>query len=217
MLRELGNKVKSMEKLGPVDILYEVQEAAEDLQNKIDRKSFILVNSEGWEIGNRTREQDGEPEDLIDLGNDEKRILEYKSRSEAILDLRSVPSRGTWEQVRPSPGPAPLPVEVSSDGLVKKQISWPAGISFLDGHAMEESKTYESASALSLATFASLLIEFVARLQNLVDAFEELSIKAKFKEPNNEQVEEQVGVLNRLRKLINLGLLNHTHSTIHGR
>ena len=185
MLLELGNKVKRMEKIGPVDILYEVHEAAEELQNKVDRKSYLLVNAESWEIGNREKEL-GEPQDLLTFDDDENKVLEYKSRSEAVLDLGSMTIPKSWDRhvlstdIKPTLHPS-----ISSDDVFKKQISWPSRNSFTADTLpqVEESKTYESASALSLATFTSLLIEFVARLQNLVDSFEELSGKANFKEP----------------------------------
>ncbi|XP_044466676.1 aluminum-activated malate transporter 9-like [Mangifera indica] len=205
VLRELANKIKRMEKLGPVDILSEVHEAAEELQSKVDRKSYLLVNAESWEIGTRAKVQ-GEPQESLKLDDEENEVLEYKSRSEAVLDLRSV-MHTNWEFHSSNIGMnsrriPDIPPEM------KKQISWPARISF-DADAMphlEKSKTYESASALSLATFSSLLIEFVARLQNVVDAFEELGEKANFKEPIDQSAMEAallpIGWWTRLRRLL---------------
>ncbi|XP_050256162.1 aluminum-activated malate transporter 9-like [Quercus robur] len=190
LLRELGNKVKRMEKLGPVDILYAVHEAAEDLQTKVDRKSYLLVNSESWEIGNR--QEQGDPQDLLSLDEDENKILQHKSYSEAILDLRSITVPKSWDGQIPNGVISTRPADVSPGSVFQTQISWPRRISFNADAVpvVEESKTYENASALALATFTSLLIEFVARLQNVVYSFEELSEKANFKDP----IEEPSGV-----------------------
>lgn len=198
ILRELGNKVKKMEKLGQEDILYEVHEAAEELQQKIDKKSFLLVNSESWEIGNRPREE-GDPQDLLNM-NEERHFLEYKSLSEAVLDLRTAKVPRSWGELATPDNKPAAPIGVGDENLFKKQISWPAHISFKAdaGTREEESKTYESASSLSLATFTSLLIEFVARLQNLVDSFEELGEKAKFKDPLEQAPPTSGGFWNRL-------------------
>lgn len=203
VLRELGNKVKKMEKLGPVEILSEVHEAAEELQNKVDRKSYLLVNSENWEIGNRAKAW-AEPQDLLNFDEDENKVLQHKSHSETVLDLRPFSATRSLDSAKPNTGlKAPVPVVIPPDGAMMKQISWPAGISLRTDSVVEESKTYESASALSLATFTSLLIEFVARLQNLVEAFEELSEKANFKEPvEPSAVAEPVGIFGRLWRCI---------------
>lgn len=171
--------MKKMEKLGSIDILYEVHEAAEELQNKVDKKSYLLVSSESWEIGNP---HELGPQDLLVLDEDENNILQHKSLSEAELDLRSPAVPKSWDgHIETGVMNSPLP----AGDLLTKQISWPRRVSFNADAVpiVEESKTYENASALALATFISLLIEFVARLQNLVAAFEELSDKANFKEP----------------------------------
>ncbi|KAG6759654.1 hypothetical protein NC652_025724 [Populus alba x Populus x berolinensis] len=170
VLRELGSKVDKMEKLSPGDILKEVHEAAEQLQKKIDQRSYLLVNSESWEIA-RDPQVFQELENLKENGNIK---LGFKSASEAVLDLRSLTLS------TPS-----LPPKDSQDNLFAKQASWPSRPSFNADTGIEESerRTYESASALSLAMFASLLIEFSARLQNVVESFEELSEKANFAEP----------------------------------
>ncbi|KAM1718925.1 hypothetical protein ACFX12_020815 [Malus domestica] len=131
VLLELAKKVEKMETLGPGDVLQDVHEAAEELQKKIDQRSYLLVNSESWEIGRRPNG----------------------------------------------------PQNASTEDMLGDQASGPVPLSFGGGSGVIKEcncGTYESASALSLATFASLLIEFVARLQNVVDTFQELGEKADF-------------------------------------
>ena len=193
--------MKKLEKLGPVDILYEVHEAAEELQNKVDQKSYLLVNSESWEIGNRPHSL-AEPQDLLNLDSEEHKVLGSKSLSEAVLDLRSVTVPKSWDSQIPTGAISTLSADVPPANMFNKQITWPRRVS-LTADAVpieEESKTYENASALALATFTSLLIEFVARLQNVVDSFEELSEKANFKDPIEQSAAvEHDGLWSRLR------------------
>lgn len=187
VLRELGSKVEQMEKLSPGDILLPVHDAAEELQMKIDEKSYLLVNSESWE----STAQPKELEDLVNIQDSE----DSENRQGVIHSLSDI-----WEpQFSNVAVDSTLPEFVSSDSMIKR-ASWPR-LSFSSNPLpnKQESKVYESASSLSLATFASLLIEFVARLQNLVDEFVELSEKANFRDPEPQLVpNEDIGFWSRL-------------------
>ncbi|CAN4089420.1 unnamed protein product [Withania somnifera] len=185
VIRQLGEKVEKMEKLRPGDPLNEVHEAAEELQMLIDQKSYLLVNAENWESSKRPKKFE-DPERLQELKDSEPKPMVINSLSEATLHLRSAHTLKHMDTLNPN-------VSVnfstsqwgSSADVFAQQTMWPSRLSLIGDVILNERevRTFESASTLSLATFTSLLIEFVARLQNLVNAFQELSEKAKFKEP----------------------------------
>ncbi|KAH6834474.1 aluminum-activated malate transporter 9 [Perilla frutescens var. hirtella] len=185
VLRELGSKIERMEKLGTVkNILEQVHEAAEQLQRKIDQRSFILVNSESWEIG--SRKKDLEDLDAHDQDQDHAMKFGAKSLSETAIYIHPPLTR--------------LPIKDLPKQNPRRLVPWPSSFS-LEGDGLigeDEIKTYESASALSLATFASLLIEFVARLQNVEDCFEELCEEAEFRDPDLIVLTECGGLWTRL-------------------
>ncbi|CAN4121875.1 unnamed protein product [Withania somnifera] len=166
VLRELGTKLEKLEMLsGHENILKEVHGTAQkgqNLQKKIDHKSYLLVNSKSWEIGKSN----------VIINN-----LDDTSSESLPLSSRSVTN---WTQYAKDDQ-----LDTRSITPFRRQHQWPSRVSLVDGEIADtvEIETYLSASALSVATFASLLIEFVARLQNVVDYFEELSQNAKFKEP----------------------------------
>nr|AYM26552.1 aluminum-activated malate transporter 4 [Leucaena leucocephala] len=162
VLRLLGSKVQKMEKVKGRSILSEVHKAAKQLQIKIDQQSFLLVNSKSWAASKYPNELE-QTENLVQDNLQPQSEARDSSEDSCIRKWSSVDN-------------------------VRKMGSWP----FLpfDADAMnatdeQNSEVYESASSLSLATFASLLIEFVARLPNLVDEFEELSEKADFRDSSD--------------------------------
>ncbi|GAU14853.1 hypothetical protein TSUD_50650 [Trifolium subterraneum] len=172
VLRQLGSKVEKMEKLSRSDILLEVHDAAELLQMKIDSHSFLLVNSENWEaVRQHQSRQNEKSENLIDENNKQSVTNESGEDSKLSISIQHSVAESSFMQ-----------------NTNKSLVSWP--LSFCNDAIINEaeSKVYESASSLSLATFASLLIEFVARLQNLVDEFQDLSEKANFKDPFDQPI-----------------------------
>ncbi|PIN03455.1 putative membrane protein [Handroanthus impetiginosus] len=184
VLRCLGEKVEKMEKLSPGDILQEVHDAAEDLQMMIDQKSYLLVNASSWESDKRPGKF-ADPELLQELKDNENKPFVINSLSESA-NLKSTQTLRNYDPQNPNMS---INMSVSQWGsgedVLKNQTMWPSRLSLIGETVLNEREvqTYESASALSLATFTSSLIEFVARLQNLVNAFEDLSEKAKFSEP----------------------------------
>ncbi|KAK4351062.1 hypothetical protein RND71_030375 [Anisodus tanguticus] len=185
VIRQLGEKVEKMEKLSPGDPLNKVHEAAEDLQLLIDQKSYLLVNAENWESAKRPKKFE-DPERLQELKDNEPKPMVINSLSEATLHLRSAHTLKHVDTLNPNVSVNfPTSQWGSSADVFAQQTMWPSRLSLIGDVILNERevRTFESASTLSLATFTSLLIEFVARLQNLVNAFQELSEKAKFKEP----------------------------------
>lgn len=190
VLRQLGDKVERMEKLSPGDLLEGVHEAAEMLQMLIDQKSYLLVKAESWESGKRPSQFE-DPEHIQELKENESRLQIINSISEANLNLKPAEGLRKWDSSNPNAATSAAGINLSvsqwdsTEDAFRQQTMWPSRLSILGDTILNERevRTYESASALSLSTFTSLLIEFVARLQNLVNSFQELSDKAKFKEP----------------------------------
>ncbi|ESR55161.1 hypothetical protein CICLE_v10023819mg [Citrus x clementina] len=182
VLRKRGDKVEKMERLSPEGILFEVHEAAEELQMKIDQKSYLLVNSESWAaIAQRKELQDSE--NFNEVKDDENKVINLSE----VCDTTGTNYPSMWDAQNPNMGMNyPMQERISSENMSRNPISWPR-MSF---HNID---------------IASLLIEFVARLQNLVDAFEELCEKENVKEPVEPPIGKgEVGFWSRLSRCFQL-------------
>lgn len=213
VLRELGNNIDRMTKLKVGDILVQVHKAAEELQKKIDARSYLLVNSESWVIGSRNDNDDyihaafTESDDVDQMMKDEEggdqignlsREYDESGNRGAEHIMVNVLSK-SWDCQGSHFG------TVSSGKVFNKQRSWPSRpVVDFEPSIDREEKTLESARALSVATFASLSIEFVARLDNLVKSFNDLSVEANFEEPPDDIISplsETNGIFQRLLRL----------------
>lgn len=189
VLRKLADKVEKMEKLISEGFLSEVHKAAEELQLVIDQKSYLLVNLSSWEGGKPPEE----PEDPTSQNGPKPMVIH--SLSELSPSMRSTSNLKHFDPQNPSMSMNLSQLQsASSEDMQNKEMRWPSRLSLLGDTVLNERevRTYESASHLSFATFTSQLMEFVARLQNVVNSFEELSEKARFKEPIVLPIQDEV-------------------------
>lgn len=155
LVRELGRSINHMQQCSlPKLLLQNVHIAAVRLQSKVDQDSYLLLYPK--------------PRTVI--------ISPELSQSSALNSPRSSSfhkndAESYCEKLRswPSPKEFDHPDHEENDGGGEGE------------GGLEKSRGSEIASNLALGTFASLLMEFVARLDHLVEAVHELGVLAKFK------------------------------------
>ncbi|KAM7491444.1 hypothetical protein LguiA_034365 [Lonicera macranthoides] len=178
LVRCLGEDVNKMKRTLKTCLLKRVHISTERLQRAIDMHSYLLAsNYEPQDNSSKplTKLSQTLSANLVDLTN------QLPEPDNETLETQNV----TFET-----GPPPPQVESCHENVRKqsrKLHSWPSR----EVDAFEEDggfssdviprmRALESTATLSLATFTSLLIEFVARLDHLVEAVDELSKMAKF-------------------------------------
>ncbi|KAJ4832355.1 hypothetical protein Tsubulata_002153 [Turnera subulata] len=186
LVRSLGKDISSMKRNPKSSLIKKVHSSTERLQRAIDMHSYLLVSnfdvSDSKPLSKLSRTVSTTVQDTLN------QLPEFDSGNSLEKNLK---------ETSHDPPSGALPVVAqqteSYHELMRKQSrrlhSWPPprevdafeeeggfGVDFLP-----RMSALESTAALSLATFTSLLIEFVARLDHLVEAVEELSKMAKFK------------------------------------
>ncbi|XP_023532729.1 aluminum-activated malate transporter 9-like [Cucurbita pepo subsp. pepo] len=166
LLRSLGKDINNMQQSLKIYLLKNVHTAADKLQQALHTHSYPLTPTC----------------DSLDLSSKLQSKLSTAS-SNSLYDLPSL-----LAEINGNGTQAEACVE-----LVRKQSrrqhSWPLREMdvFDDGGGvpveyLQRMRKQESTAAMSLANFTSLLIEFVARLDYLVETVDELSKMAKFKD-----------------------------------
>uniref|UniRef100_A0A5B6YTF6 Putative Aluminum-activated malate transporter 9 n=1 Tax=Davidia involucrata TaxID=16924 RepID=A0A5B6YTF6_DAVIN len=166
-------------------LLKSVHSSTERLQRAIDMHSYLLAS-------NIYEPPDNSSKPLPKLSHALSSTLYDLSNQLAELDNTTL-DQNSNPTIQNTTHSGTLPPQAESyHETMRKQSrrlhSWPSR----EVDAFEEEggfsadcipkmRALESTAALSLATFTSLLIEFVARLDHLVEAVEELSKMAKFK------------------------------------
>ncbi|PIM98700.1 putative membrane protein [Handroanthus impetiginosus] len=166
LVRFLGKDISNMKRSLKTSLLKRVHTSSERLQRAIDMHSYLLTST---------------PDPLDNSSKLHMTIFSNVSNEMAELDSKLMEQNSE---------PSSQKAESYHETMRKQSRrlhSWP----FREVDAFEEEggsdcipkmRALESTATLSLATFTSLLIDFVARLDHLVEAVDKLSKMAKFKQ-----------------------------------
>ncbi|KAJ6695371.1 ALUMINUM-ACTIVATED MALATE TRANSPORTER 10 [Salix koriyanagi] len=177
LVRSLGEDIGDMKRTLKTSLLKKLHSSTERLQLAIAMHSYLLTSN--FDPPDRSSEP------LTKLSYDPPSLL-----TEFVSSGTEKNSNHT-NQNETSSGTPPQQTE-SYHEMMRKQSrrlhSWPSmevdAFEEEGGRSMEflpRMRAFESTAALSLANFTSLLVEFVARLDRLVEAVDELSKMAEFK------------------------------------
>lgn len=200
LVRSLGKDISNMRRTPKSTSLLKVHVSTERLQRAIDIHSYLLTSCHD-DLSNNSKPLAKLSHTLssnVSFNLDKAGGSgNFELPTNLSFNLAKAGGSGNFELPANPPqqltDAAPAQAE-SYHEVMKKQMrrlhSWPSREldAFDEGgpemDSVPKMRALESTAALSLATFTSLLIEFVARLDHLVDSVNELAQMAKFKHDN---------------------------------
>ncbi|PON47944.1 Aluminum-activated malate transporter [Trema orientale] len=193
LLRSLGKDICNMKRSLKPSLLKRVHSSAERLQRAVDLHSYLLTCSSCSDISSAMADNASKPlPKLIHTVSSTLHDINQPPFSSEFDSSNNSNEKNLNDQMLQTQNSTVSQAE-SYHELVRKQsrrlYSWPSREvdafheedGALNMDLLPRMKALESTAALSLANFTSLLIEFVARLDHLVEAVDELSKLAKFK------------------------------------
>ncbi|GAA0159443.1 transporter [Lithospermum erythrorhizon] len=176
LVRFLGEDIANMQRSPKTDLLNQVHTSSERLQRAIYTHFYLVTSQYEHNVNNFTNQQNGLLLSPVLRDIDLKLLVPNSDPPSEHTELGiSKPARSYHETMRKQSRKIHSWPSREVDAMNSKEGGY-------CGDYIPKMRTLEGTTALSLATFTSLLIEFVARLDHLVEAVDELSVLAKFKE-----------------------------------
>ncbi|KAL5727143.1 hypothetical protein ACHQM5_000370 [Ranunculus cassubicifolius] len=188
LVRSLGKEISNMVSTPKASLLLKVHTSTEHLQRAIDMHSYLLTSiHEDLSISSKTLSHTLSTKLSHTPSTKLSRTPSTKLSHTLSSNLSDLPS------LELPTSTAPTQTESYHESMKKSQrrlYSWPSReLDAFDESGLEmdnvpRMKALESTAAMSLATFSSILIEFVARIDHLVESVNDLAKMAKFKHEN---------------------------------